>query len=188
MGVPFKVYPHIWSPEASATPKPIVNTQPDALRVEEKQEKPGGDPHETDSTKVKAQSTVAANTLAQKNRKKKSGPKMELPFDPTMEEGTMWNLTGFAPSFDGKWLVHEVVFTFTGKGGSRMEIDLMAPPDKITASSTAPTTAQKRALIKNESVGAEPNPTPVNIQSGMNWLPTGKAESAPAGGGGTAKV
>jgi hypothetical protein len=185
-GAPQKVYPTVWQDGPSNAPQPIVDTQSDALKVEVQQKNPGSLPDETTPEKVQAHNEVAKNLLAQKNRKRKGthGPRMELPFDPTMEEGSIWTLVGFAPNFDGPWLVHEVVFTFTGKGGSRLEIDLMQPPD-VTASTSAvpPDTAKKTELLTNSNVGEEPNPEPSNLGFGgkdASWLEQ-QEESAAAG-------
>jgi hypothetical protein len=173
-GAPQKTYPTIWDDGPSNAPQPVKDSQPDALKVEVQQKHPGSTPDETDPAKIAAHNEVAQAALRQKNRKRKHGPKMELPFDPTMEPASMWQLTGFAPNFDGKWLVHEVIFTFTGKGGARMEIDLLQPPEGITSPAAPPTIAQKRKLLNNSNVGAEPNPVPVNLGFGgknQSWLP-----------------
>jgi hypothetical protein len=173
-GAPQKTYPTVWNDGPADVPQPVKDTQPDALKVEVQQNNPGSKPDETDPQKVSAHNEVATNLLSQKNRKRKHGPKMELPFDPTMEEGSMWQLTGFAPNFDGPWLVHEVVFSFAGKGGARLEIDLMQPPEGITNPSSSPKITDKRKVINNGNIGAEPNPVPLNKGFGGaqgDWLP-----------------
>jgi hypothetical protein len=101
---------------------------------------------------------------------------MELPFDPTMEEASAWNLVGFAPNFDGKWIVREVVFSFTGKGGSRLEIELYAPPSITSPKAGVTTIKAKRALLNNTKIGGEPAPTPLNKgftggSGDQSWLP-----------------
>ena len=81
---------------------------------------------------------------------------------------TMWKLTGFAPNFDGNWLVHEVIFSFTGKGASRMEIELYQPSSpSITNPTASPTLADKRKLLATTPVTpGEPNPVPLNFGFG----------------------
>lgn len=114
----------VWNPKAPF-PGPLLPAHdPTSTDVVEDQANPGKTPLETNTNKIQQHNNVAANMLAQKNRKRKQSS-MELPFDPTIEEGTTWTLSGFAPNFDGKWLITGVDFTFTGKGGSRLNIELI---------------------------------------------------------------
>jgi len=164
MGTP-QVYPTVWNgqgakpgqPAGSTVWNPLAPTPaPIKANVSNKQEydivkdqaNPGKTPIETAIDKIGQHNDVAANTLAQKNRKRKQSS-MELPFDPKMEEGTVYQLTGYAPNFDGKWLITEVNFSFTGKGGSRMTIELMQclpPPVKTPSSASSQAGAGSKAI------------------------------------------
>lgn len=202
MGTP-QVYPLVWNGQGQ-TPdnanKPVVWDPtakfPGPLRadVTQKQEhdivqdqaNPGKTPIETELDKIGQHNNVAANTLCQKNRKRKQSS-FELPFDPTIEEGTCCNLVGFAPNFDGKWLVTEVNYAFSGKAGSRFTIELMQclpPPQKTpggggsTAAKTITVPAKptdKTALLSDTDINSF-KPQPANVAeltlSGNETAPT----------------
>jgi len=153
----------VWNPKAPP-PNGIPQTKDDIV---EKQANPGKTPIETEIDKIGQHNNVAANTLAQKNRKRKQSS-MELPFDPKMEEGTVYQLSGFAPNFDGKWLVTEVNYSFTGKGGSRMTVELMQclpPPVKTPGGASSQAGAGSKAITV-PTKPSEPNTllhdTPIN--------------------------
>jgi hypothetical protein len=142
----------VWDPLAPApVPLKAKTTDPQEYDIVKDQANPGKTPIETQIDKIAQHNNVAANTLAQKNRKRKQSS-MELPFDPRIEEGTVYALQGFAPNFDGKWLVTEVDYTFTGKGGSRLTIELMQclPTPQKTPGSAA------KGAAKAISVPAQP--------------------------------
>jgi len=125
--------PPPWDPKA-LPPSPIDPNIREAkpYQIVQDQANPGKTPLETELDKVQQHNNVAANTLCQKNRKRKQSS-LELPFDPTIEEGTVYQLQGFAKNFDGKWLITEVQYSFAGKGGSRLSLELMQcldPPNK----------------------------------------------------------
>jgi len=125
----------VWDPKA---PKPLpLVSDPQKYDIVEDQANPGKTPIETAIDKIQQHNDVAANTLIQKNRKRKRST-MELPFDPTIEEGTNYMLQGFAPNFDGKYQVTEVEWSFTGKGGSQMILELIkCPPPPVKTPGTA---------------------------------------------------
>jgi len=147
--------PTVWDPKAPAPqPLPVNTTDKQENDIVRDQANPGKTPLETEIAKIQAHNDVAANTLCQKNRKRKQSS-MELPFDPTIEEGTTWQLQGFAKNFDGKWLITEVVYTFVAKSGSRLSIELMQvldPPQKTPGSS--------QSLGKLPSNGSKPITVP----------------------------
>jgi hypothetical protein len=152
--------PVVWDPKAPA-PGPITPYEKDQILIKQ-EANPGKTPLETELSNINLHNNVAANTLAQKNRKQKTSS-MELPFDPTIEEGTNWNLTGFAPNFDGKWTINEVVFTFSGKSGSRMQIELtqcLDPPNKTPGGAAGGGAAGSGASSKKPiTVPQEPTKT-----------------------------
>lgn len=155
-------------------PKPIVEPKygSETSPNDQKNAKnPSNAPIETDPGTTKDLHQKAKNELAQKNRKAKHGPIMELPFDPTIEEGSKYDLVGFAPNFDGPWLIHEVTFTFQGKGGSRLNIELMDPASQHITAGPNKSVADQRTLLKSHNVGAVQKPTPINPQGGNIWLP-----------------
>jgi hypothetical protein len=157
----------VWNPKAPA-PQPIA-TDPQTYDIVKDQANPGKTPIETQIDKIQQHNDVAANTLAQKNRKRKQSS-MELPFDPTIEEGTVYQLTGFAPNFDGKWLITEVNFSFTGKAGSRMTLELMqclAPPIKTPGGASSKAGEGAKAI----SVPTQPSqPSTLLHDGGINSI------------------
>jgi hypothetical protein len=174
----------VWNPKAPA-PKPIV-TDPQKDDIAKDQANPGKTPIEKEIDKIAQHNAVAANTLAQKNRKRKQSS-MELPFDPTIEEGTTWTLQGFAPNFDGKWLITEVVYTFAGKGGSRLTIELMqclAPVQKTPGGAakgpsgaiTVPSQPSQPSTLLHDGGINSITPQPANVAnlslSGNETAPT----------------
>jgi hypothetical protein len=163
-----KVYPVKWDQN-----KPPEANESTDLKVDEQQDKPGNKPDDTDPEKTAGNNQIAKNLLAQKNRKRKHGPVLELPFDPSFEEGSMWNLIGFSHNFDGLWLVHEVVFTITGKGGARMQVEVMDPASLRITTGTTPTPTKKTEILKNDNIGKESKPVPHNpgtTSSDSEWL------------------
>jgi hypothetical protein len=164
----------VWNPKApSPVPlKAVTNQQSDDIVKD--QANPGKTPIETELDKIAQHNDVAANTLCQKNRKRKQSS-LELPFDPTVEEGTVYTLQGFAENFDGNWLVTEVDFSFAGKSGSRMTLELMqclAPPQKTAGGGAGapgsisvpskPTEISK--LVYDGGINSIP-PKPANVQN-----------------------
>jgi hypothetical protein len=157
--------PVVWDPKAVSPTSIAREGEPDT-QWEIKEANAGKTPIETEIANIKQHNDVAANKLAQKNRKRKQSS-MELPFDPTIEEGTNWTLTGFAPNFDGKWMITEVVYSFSGKTGSRMQIELMQclPPLQKTpggASSAAGGANGKKPI----TVAQEPTKTSELLHDG----------------------
>jgi hypothetical protein len=175
----FSVYPVVWTPLPPTPGTPVAPYDPAAMPEEVKnaQDKPGTTPNEPDANAIAAHHAVAKNLLTQKNRKRRRCPRMELPFDPKMEEGLVYALQGFGANFDGNWCVSEVVFTFQGKSGSRMEIELTKPepPPVLPAGPVTPATTAK--LVKNDSVGGS-NPLPESMTWNDPWL--AKALQKPA--------
>ena len=146
----------VWDPKAPA-PGPTL-TDPQDYDVVEKQANPGKTPIETEIDRIKQHNDTAANQLLQKNRKRKQSS-MELPFDPTIEEGTVYQLSGFAQNFDGKWLVTEVNFQFSGKGGSRMTLEFV----QCLPRPTTPTQpSDPSALLHDKDINSI-KPKPANV-------------------------
>jgi len=147
-----------WDPHAPG-PAPIEASPTDENNlIIENQANPGKTPLETEIDKIQAHNDVAANVLAQKNRKRKQSS-MELPFDPTIEEGTVYQLSGFAQNFDGKWLVTEVNFQFSGKGGSRMTLEFV----QCLPRPTTPTQpSDPSALLHDKDINSI-KPKPANV-------------------------
>lgn len=149
-GQPTPTTPPVWDPLAKPPIPYAANvTNAQEYDIVKDQANPGKTPIETEIDKVQQHNDVACNTLAQKNRKRKQSS-IELPFDPTIEEGTVYTLQGFAPNFDGKWLITEVNFTFTGKGGSRLAIELMQclpTPNKTPGGASAGGGASKSISV-----------------------------------------
>jgi hypothetical protein len=136
--------PPPWDPKSSA-PKPREYKD---YQIVEDQANPGKTPLEVEAAAIQQHNDVAVNALAQKNRKRKQSS-IELPFDPTIEEGTTYMLQGFAQNFDGKWLVTQVDYAFTAKGGSRMQIELqqcLNPPNKTPGGASSSAGGASKAI------------------------------------------
>jgi len=179
-------------PNAPSLPLPVNTTDKQENDIVRDQANPGKTPLETELAKIHAHNDVAANQLCQKNRKRKQSS-LELPFDPTIEEGTVYTLQGFAKNFDGKWLVTEVQYTFAGKAGSRLSIELMqcldAPvktPGGATSAAggangakkpiTVPQSPTDKTILLNDSSLNGLTPKPANVAgltlSGNETAPT----------------
>jgi hypothetical protein len=147
----------VWNPNAPA-PQPLVSQKEQSeIAVETAQANPGKTPLEVEAAAIKQHNDVAVNALAQKNRKRKQSS-IELPFDPTIEEGTTYMLQGFAQNFDGKWLVTQVDYTFTAKGGSRMLLELqqcLDPPNKTPGGASSSAGGASKAITVPHQPGAK---------------------------------
>jgi hypothetical protein len=79
-----------------------------------------------------AVNTMAMAKLKQKNRKAKTF-EIEVP-GPLLaaEAGTAYNLEGFSPDADRKWILQQVEFRFRGgEGGSTTRLSFMLPQSQI---------------------------------------------------------
>lgn len=161
----------VWNPKAPF-PGPLKaahDKESDEILAD--QANAGKTPIETELDKVQAHNDVATNALCAKNRKRKQSS-MELPFDPAIEEGSVYALQGFAQNFDGKWLITEVQYSFTGKGGSRLNLELMQCLDTPSKTPAGATSAAGGANGKKRiSVPTKPSdPSALLHDGGINSL------------------
>jgi hypothetical protein len=75
-------------------------------------------------------------------------------------------------------MVHEVDFSFQGKGGSRLTIELMDPASQHITPGPDMTPTEKKAVLKAENIGATAKPEVHNTGEGNKsyWLANTKGD------------
>jgi hypothetical protein len=80
-------------------------------------------PAETNSKKTARATKVAKSELKKKNRKRhKKG--IVVPYNPALESGTVYAITGSRSDLDGNWLVVDMTHTFVKGAGAVSSINL----------------------------------------------------------------
>jgi hypothetical protein len=81
------------------------------------------DPSETDTAKTDRAKKVAKSELKKKNRKRnKKG--ITLPYNPVLESGTVYTVTGSRSDLDGNWLVVDMTHAFVKGSGAISTVNL----------------------------------------------------------------
>jgi hypothetical protein len=78
-----------------------------------------------DNSASTSKAKKVAKAKHKKHNRKRHKKVLRLPFDPMIEAGTVYNLQGFGPDWDGPWLVFDAHHDFDPHNGSETHLELM---------------------------------------------------------------